>query len=264
MSETTNRPAIQVQSNPDIKLDGNVFSGWHEFQAAGKMAAALSQSTIVPRDYQNNPGNCLIALDMASRMGTSPMMVMQNLYIVNGRPAWSSQYIIATINASHKYKTELQFDFKGEGDNHSCTAWVEDHNGHRVEGPEITIRMAKDEGWYGKNGSKWKTMPEVMLRYRAASFFGRMNCPDMMMGIYTSEEVIEMSPDQYSDVDEEIRQKANQQPLDFEVDKKTGEVKEPQPTPSEAPAEAVKKPEKEPTKEPAPTKNGQQVFDPGF
>ena len=264
MSETTNKPAVQVQNvSADIKLDGNVFSGWHEFQAAGKMAAALSQSTIVPRDYQKNPGNCLIALDMASRMGTSPMMVMQNLYIVNGRPAWSTQYIVAMINSSHKYRTELQYDLKGSGDTLECTAWVLDKNGHKVTGPTITMQMAKEEGWYGKNGSKWKTMPEVMIRYRAASFFGRLNCPDMMMGIYSTDEVIEMSPDQYSVVDAEVKQKANQQPLDFDVDKETGEVKEPQ-----APAEKAKKIEKKPAEKgpakPAVNANDQQTFDPGF
>lgn len=272
MSEITNKPAVQAQSlSADIKLDGNVFSGWHEFQAAGKMAAALSQSTIVPKDYQGNPGNCLIALDMASRMGTSPMMVMQNLYIVNGRPAWSTQYIVAMINSSRKYKTELQYDLKGSGDTLECTAWVLDHNDHKVTGPTITMQMAKDEGWYGKNGSKWKTMPEVMIRYRAASFFGRLNCPDMMMGIYSTDEVVEMTPDQYSVVDAEVKQKANQQPLDFDVDKETGEVKEPQTAALEAPAETIEQPPKKPAEkapaEPAkvaPAANGQQTFDPGF
>ena len=111
-------------SNPaqDIQLSNNIFSGWREFQAAMKMAETLSGSTIVPKDYQNNPGNCLIALEMAIRLGVSPMMTMQNLYVVNGRPAWSSQYIVAMINNSHKYKTELQYHMEGQGDNLRCYA----------------------------------------------------------------------------------------------------------------------------------------------
>ena len=55
------------------------------------------------------------------------------------------------------------------------------------------MTMANAEGWVNKNGSKWKTMPEVMIQYRAASFFGRMNCPDMIMGIYSQEEALDMS-----------------------------------------------------------------------
>ena len=178
-----------------IKTGGlNVFSDAQNFETALRMADCLSKSTIVPKDYQGNTGNCMIAIEMASRINTSPMMVMQNLYIVNGRPAWSSQWIIAMINSSRRYKTELQFDFGNakEDGGLSCQAWAEDYAGHKVVGPKITMNMANDEGWTQKNGSKWKTMPQVMIQYRAASFFGKMNCPDMIMGIYTQEEVADM------------------------------------------------------------------------
>ena len=91
----------------------NIWTDQNAFQTAMRMANALSASTIVPRDYQGEKGlgNCMIALEMASRLNTSPLMVMQNLYVVNGRPSWSSQYIIAMINNSKKYRTELQFEF---------------------------------------------------------------------------------------------------------------------------------------------------------
>lgn len=178
-----------------VKTGGlNVFSDAQNFETALRMADCLSKSTVVPKDYQNNTGNCMIAIEMASRINTSPMMVMQNLYIVNGRPAWSSQWIIAMINSSRRYKTELQFTFGNakEDGGLSCQAWAEDYAGHKVVGPKITMNMANDEGWTQKNGSKWKTMPQVMIQYRAASFFGRMNCPDMIMGIYSQEEVADM------------------------------------------------------------------------
>lgn len=164
------------------------------YHTALRMAQCLASSTVVPKEYHGNVGNCMIAIEMASRINTSPMMVMQNLYIVNGRPAWSSQWIIAMINSSRRYKTELQFEFgrdKADG-GLSCRAWAEDYSGHKVYGPKITMNMANDEGWTSKNGSKWKTMPDVMIQYRAASFFGRMNCPDMIMGIYSQEEVLDM------------------------------------------------------------------------
>lgn len=186
------RGKTQMQT---VKTGGlNVFSDAQEFETALRMADCLSKSTIVPKDYQNNPGNCMIAIEMASRINTSPMMVMQNLYIVNGRPAWSSQWIIAMINSSNRYKTELQFTFGyDEKDGGlSCQAWAEDYAGHKVVGPKITMNMANAEGWTTKNGSKWKTMPQVMIQYRAASFFGRMNCPDMIMGIYSKDEVEDM------------------------------------------------------------------------
>lgn len=178
-----------LPANTDMSM--GVFASSTSFELAQRMATALAKSTIVPKEYQNNISNALIAVEMAARLHTSPMMVMQNLYVVNGRPAWSSQYIIAMINSSGKYRTELQFEMEGKGDGLSCYAWAEDRSGHKVVGPKITMAMAKAEGWANRNGSKWQTMPEVMIRYRAASFFGRMYCPDMIMGIYSRDEVVE-------------------------------------------------------------------------
>lgn len=200
-----------------VSTAGNmgVFSSGESFSLACRMADALARSTIVPRSYQGSPSNCLIAIEMASRINTSPMMVMQNLYIINGNPAWSSQWIIAMINNSKRYKTELKFDMEYDdaGRPLSCRAWAEDYNGNKVTGPLITMEMANKEGWTKKNGSKWTNMPEVMIRYRAASFFGRINCPDMIMGIYSQEEVV----DAFGDTPEDNAPNENRiQPLSEE------------------------------------------------
>ena len=214
----------------DVSLaGGNIFNSAGAFELAQRMSKALASSNIVPQAYQNNVGNCMIALEMATRLNASPLMVMQNLHVINGRPAWGSQYIIAMINQSHKYKTELQFELEGQGDDRRCTAYVFDKNDHRVEGPTISIQMAKDEGWYGKNGSKWKTMPDVMLRYRAAAFFGRLNCPEMIMGIYTRDEVVELGEDEYSFYEAKEAAAAEVEAFANTIDANpdTGEVDEP-------------------------------------
>lgn len=184
-----------------IREDSSIFASPERFEIAGKMAVSLSKSTIVPKEYQNNPSNGLIAIELANRLGVSPLMVMQNLYVVYGRPSWSAQYMIAMINSSGKYDFELQFDEKTDknGKPFSCQCWTERH-GRKVTGPVIDMDMARAEGWLNKTGSKWQTMPQMMLRYRAASFFGRMNCPELTMGIYTREEVVELGPDEYAEV----------------------------------------------------------------
>ena len=173
-----------------------IFTDATAFETAQRMAKALAASTLVPKDYQNNVPNAMIAISMAMRLNIDPMMVMQNLYIVNGRPAWSSQYIIAMINASGRYKSALKFEFvgtKGRPD-YGCRAWVMDGN-DKLEGPTITMEMADAEGWTKKNGSKWATMPEVMMRYRAASFFGRLYCSDLLMGIMSNDEAADIPAD---------------------------------------------------------------------
>jgi len=233
MENQTKAVATKEQQVAPVKLmGGNIFADSKSFELAQRMANALSTSTIVPKDYQGKIGNCLIALEMSSRLRTSPMMVMQNLYVVNGRPAWSSQYIVAMINSSKKYRTELQYELTGKGDKMECFAYADDYNGHRVTGPVISMEMAKKEGWLGRSGSKWQTMPEVMIRYRAASFFGRLNCPDMIMGLYSAEEVVDIGENEYTvfdavemEVEAEINDNANSVVIgDEEVDTETGEI----------------------------------------
>ena len=166
-----------------------IWGDKESFVNAQRMAQALASGTMVPKDYQGNIGNCLIALDMADRLRLSPFAVMQSLYLVNGRPSWSAQFITTVINKSGRFRRPLSFEVTGKGKDLSCVAWTEDLEGNRVDSIPITMKMAEDEGWIGKSGSKWKTMPEQMIRYRAASFFGRLHCPDLIMGVYAEDEV---------------------------------------------------------------------------
>lgn len=183
------KEAVQARNKvTDYSL--GIFGTSDNFIMAMQMAKALSSSTIVPATFQRNDANCLIAIEQANRLKVSPLMVMQNLYVIQGRPSWSSKFLIAAINNSGKFDMELQFEeTKGkDGKPFSCMAWTM-KNGRRVEGMTVDMDMAKDEGWLSKNGSKWKTMPQLMLRYRAASFFSSLNCPELTMGLYTKEEI---------------------------------------------------------------------------
>lgn len=167
------------------------FSSPQGFEAAQRMALALTSSDLVPTEYRGKEhlGNAMIALEISQRLNASPLMVMQNLYIVHNRPAWSAQFIISAINASGRF-SPLRFEMSGDKSSRACYAWVlEKDSGERLEGPSVSMKMAMDEGWLNRKGSKWQTMPEVMLRYRAASFFGRLYAPDILMGMQTEEEV---------------------------------------------------------------------------
>lgn len=173
-----------------VRRPDTAFSCIAAFEDAQRMAVALSKSDLVPTQYRENMPNCLLALEMSQRLGMNPLMVMQNMYIVHGKPAWSSQFMIACINGSGHF-SPLRYDLTGEEGTNSrtCIAWAYDKGtGERLESPAVSIKMAKDEGWYSKNGSKWQTMPELMLRYRAATFFGRTYCPELTMGMHTEEE----------------------------------------------------------------------------
>lgn len=186
-----------------------------QFEVAQRKAKALASSTIVPDTYRNNIGNCIIALEMAERMGTPPLMVMQNLYIVHGNPAWSSKYLVGCINASKRFTT-LRYEFKGEEGTpqYGCRCYAyELSDKERKEplyGDWITMDMANKEGWTKKSGSKWLTMPNQMLRYRAAAFWQRVYCPEISMGLLTAEEADDIAVDTTSTQADAARAKAEE------------------------------------------------------
>lgn len=232
-------PALPMTAPTTTALSNNGVFQVTNFNEAINAASFLSGSSLVPTDYRrwvpvknqygkavtnadgtpqlmenpNATSNCLIALNMANRMGYDPLMIMQNLYIIEGRPAWSSQFIIAAINACGKFDP-LQFEIINEGEkeieyvnsywengkklsakatvkleNLTCIAWTTDKKGNRLQSDKVSMEMAVKEGWYQKNGSKWQTMAGQMLRYRAAAFFGRIYAPEILMGIYAADEI---------------------------------------------------------------------------
>ena len=175
---------------------GSVFSGIQAFEDAQRIAKALASSTLIPPQFQGQQGfaNCLVALEIANRMRMSPFQVMQNLHIIHGRPSWSSQFIIGLINGCGRF-SPLRYDVTGQGDTLACTCVATElASGNDLRGPTVTMAMAKREGWSTKSGSKWQTMPELMIRYRAAAFWGRLYIPELLVGIQTQEEVVDIEP----------------------------------------------------------------------
>jgi hypothetical protein len=157
-----------------------------------KMAGIYSKSSMIPTNYQGKPENCFVAIELAGRMGVSPTLVMQNLTVVQGRPTWNGQSCIALINGCGKFSHDLDFVVTGipGTDDWGCYCETKRRaDGKELKGVEITMKMAQEEGWSTKNGSKWKTMPGQMLMYRAAAFFARAYCPEILMGFSTSDEV---------------------------------------------------------------------------
>ena len=178
-------------------VNGGAIFAPAQFEHAQRIAKVLSSSDLVPTTYKNNVANTLVALEMANRMGASPLMVMQNLHIIHGRPSWGSSFIIASLNSCGRFST-LRF----VGDSNKCKAVATDkQTGEVLEGPTVSLEMAKAEGWLTKTGSKWITMPELMLKYRAAAFFGRLYAPEVLMGMQTSEEIVDITPLQPASVD---------------------------------------------------------------
>lgn len=195
------------------------FFDEHDLVVAQRSCKMLTSSELVPKMYQSAlvgdakaTANCMIALDMASRTGANPLMIMQNLYVVQGHPSFSSAFLVGTINTCGRYDTLKYKTGIIEGGvrnkngqiipnvpNYYCYAYTwergqkflseKDKEEQKLQSTTITMQMAVDEGWYDKPGSKWRTMPSQMLKYRAAAFWCRAFAPELSMGMHTTEEV---------------------------------------------------------------------------
>lgn len=190
----TNVATLAELRAPPAQSTAIVRAGF--FDAAGfelmqRVSKAFASSSLVPQVYQGNVANCMIAINMAERIGADPMMVMQNLYIVHGRPGWSAQFLIATFNHCGRF-TALRYEWFGDKgkDTWGCRAYAtEKENNEKIVGPDITIALSKAEGWFQKSGSKWQTIPQLMLMYRAAAWMIRTYAPEIAMGLHTAEEL---------------------------------------------------------------------------
>ena len=186
----TQSTAITTQTS------GSVFSGIQAFEDAQRIAKALASSTLIPPQFQGQQGfaNCLVALEIANRMNISPFLAMQHLHVIHGRPSWSSSFIIAMVNGCGRF-SPLRFEISGTGESLACYAFATDlASDQELKGPTITMAMAKKEGWATKAGSKWATMPDLMIRYRAAAFWGRLYASDLLLGLQTQDEAIDIQP----------------------------------------------------------------------
>lgn len=268
LQQLQQRPAAAPQ--PTAKPTNIGFFNLEGFELMQRIANAFSQADMVPKQYQGSIPNCMIALDMAQRIGANPLQVMQNLYIVHGTPGWSAKFLIATVNTCGRYSS-LRYEWKGEPNTpeFGCRAWaVENKTGERLDGIWVTWKMVNAEGWASKNGSKWKTMPDQMFIYRAASFWQRAYAPDLGMGLQTAEEVHDIydagrGEDGSYVVDVEALREAgnktfvkdtnatNHTPGET-LDMSTGEITEPEKDPVQAKPQR-QTPKAEPAQEPEPT-----------
>lgn len=221
---------IQARNQAEFMLTP-VGQQFKQFEVLQRMGQMYSTSTIVPETYRGNIGNCIIALDIAMRMKLNPLMCMQNLYVVQGNPAWSAKFLIATINMSGRYsslryrkrslgkvgkityndlewneqarrKVQVAKEFDGSDiEDVECVAYATElSTGEVLESDPVTISLAIREGWYTKPGSKWVTMPQLMLTYRAAAFWQRAYCPEISMGFMTAEEAEDIEDVEYEEV----------------------------------------------------------------
>lgn len=170
-----------------------MLTTFRDIEQMYRFSEFLSKTPLLPEAFRGNPGSVMIALNMAQRLKMDPLMVCQNIVIVHGNAGLSGKMAIALLNRSPKYR-RIEYRYLNGKDYTDGMQVV----GHRADDPEdkcpdygtpITMEMARAEGWMNNSSSKWKTMPEQMMRYRAAAFFARAFVPEELLGMQTAEEL---------------------------------------------------------------------------
>ena len=185
---------IEIAQESQIEARGRKFEVAREvvpFDKLMEMSTMLANSTIIPVAFQKRPENCFIAMDMASRMGISPMLLMQNLFIIQGKPSLSGQFIASLVRSTPMFRN-VTLHYVGTPQTDTWGAYVtaiRNSNGEEIKGATVTMKIAKAEQWTAKQGSKWLTMPELMLSYRAYTWFARQNAPELLNGLQSSDEI---------------------------------------------------------------------------
>lgn len=176
-----------TKSQPSILLDAERFA------QAQRVGGMMALSPLFPEHLRKGGqsvaiANAVLVQDMADRLRRPPLEVAQNIYFVSGKPGWSTSYLIGLANESGKLKKPINWKVEGTGDKLKVTAFAELKSGAKIE-YSVTMEMAKAEGWV-KN-PKYRSMPELMLRYRSATALIRLYMPEVTMGVPAQEEVLD-------------------------------------------------------------------------
>lgn len=211
----TEKPADSIQPKTAIVSAQQITTVdmFDQGRAKGALLLAdrIATSSIIPEHYQMRPDNVLVALYRSARLGMDVFAYMETTYPVNGRLGHEAKFVTSLINNSGKFKTPLLYEMSGEiirnpdgtlseKSTRKCKAWAVLKDVNEKISQEVDMEMAFREGWATRPGrdktlktNKWQTMPDVMLQYRSAKFFGNMYCPELVMGLNTRDELEDIS-----------------------------------------------------------------------
>jgi hypothetical protein len=172
----------------EIKPTNMVDLSPQTFEQALTFASYLADSEMVPKDFKGKPGNCLIAMQWGAEIGLKPLQSLQNLAVINGRPALWGDSVIALVRASPACEYILE-----EDNGHTATCKVK-RRGEPEQYRTFSMEDAKTAGLLGKQGP-WMQYPKRMRQMRARAFALRDVFPDVLRGLPVAEEVMDAPVD---------------------------------------------------------------------
>ncbi len=234
------------------------------FNQSWRIAKAFADSKMVPAHFQGNTAGVFVVLHMATRMELDPFMVLQNMYMVHGKPGMETKLALALVNTRGPFANPIAWEFDNEENPKKCTAY----GFLKTTGEKRYYTLEWDtvvkEKWLDKDGSKWKTLPKLMFMYRSAIFLIRTVCPEVILGLSTFDElqdingeVMDISPVEVTakliPQTEKVKEKLRKTRSD------KGTHKAPEPSQEAPSAEPAVSPESVPETPPDATTGGQEA-----
>jgi hypothetical protein len=147
---------------------------------AWRQAEALAKSGMIPDHFTNKPLMVFPIVQLAYDLNLPPLTVLQNCFMIGGKPGISAKMCIALCNRAQKFAGPIRFKSEGSGDDLAVTALAPLHDGDVVE-VTVDLALARREGW--TRNKKYQSMPEHMLRLRAATWLINLYCPEVLLGL---------------------------------------------------------------------------------
>lgn len=224
---------IQKAEQALLSMDDSAYSTFidtTQFNQVWRAATLLSKATVLPEQYRGKPENCFLAFSMSKQLNVNPTSLMQKTYVVGGKMGMEATVMIALVNLKGPFTGRIMYKVHRDGAKITgCTAYATLKDSNEKCEFTVTREMVEAEGWDKKPGSKWKTLPDLMYCYRAATFLIRLYCPEVIMGLHTREELDDISdvpiPERtrpVSDLNERLSKK---------VEATVSDTKQPEPAP---------------------------------
>lgn len=202
-------PMINENQSVHLALDAPAMDQMDRL--AHLMATARAT---VPREYVGNPGDCLAVVMQAVQWRMNPFALAQKTFFVSGKIGYEAQLINAVVQSMAPTKDRFHYEWFGPWEKVVGKFEIKknDKGEYRVPG----WKLADEEGigikiWAilkgedsprvlelllaqarTRNSTLWADDPKQQLAYLAVKRWARLYCPDVILGVYSPDEVQEI------------------------------------------------------------------------
>ena len=185
VAKTTGRPAMGSQNIIPV-LDTA------QFDAMARAAKMMAMASVIPEALRKGGGdtaigNCFLVVNQAIRWGMDPFALAQCAFAISGKLGYEGKVAAAVINSDPRIEKRLDYKYSGEGDLRKVVVSA------TLAGEKVARTIEGTVGQWKTGNDMWKQDPDQMLAYRGARQWSRRHMPDVLLGVYTDDELIDMA-----------------------------------------------------------------------